>query len=94
MDPSDGAAEAKTGTSGGKVTTRPFPRRRARVAEAEATRSPEPDHPPEVNRCDGPDPVRYGDWEVRASPATSRICRRARRAPRCEADDIALQCEL
>ncbi len=67
MDPSDGAAEAKTGNVGGQGDARVlFPAARRAVAEAEARRArPEPDHPPEVNGRDGPDPVRYGDWEVK-----------------------------
>jgi hypothetical protein len=35
------------------------------LAEAAARRSrPEPERPPEFNGRKGPDPVRYGDWEV------------------------------
>ncbi len=42
----------------------PPPARRA-LAEAEARRArPEPDRPREINGRAGPDPVRYGDWEV------------------------------
>jgi hypothetical protein len=41
------------------------PARRA-LAEAKARRAgPKPDRPPEVHGRDGPDPVRYGDWEVK-----------------------------
>jgi hypothetical protein len=36
------------------------------LAEAEARRAtPAPDRPREWNGRDGPDPVRYGDWEVK-----------------------------
>jgi hypothetical protein len=36
------------------------------LAEAEARRArPGPSRPPEWNGRDGPDPVRYGDWEVK-----------------------------
>ena len=36
------------------------------LAEAEARRAgPEPRRPREWNGRDGPDPVRYGDWEVK-----------------------------
>ena len=36
------------------------------LAEAEARRArPEPQRPREWNGRDGPDPVRYGDWEVK-----------------------------
>ncbi|MFY9968744.1 MAG: DUF1674 domain-containing protein [Roseiarcus sp.] len=36
------------------------------LAEAEARRArPEPERPREWNGRDGPDPVRYGDWEVK-----------------------------
>ena len=36
------------------------------LAEAEARRArPEPQRPREFNGRDGPDPVRYGDWEVK-----------------------------
>ena len=36
------------------------------LAEAEARRArPEPQRPRERNGRDGPDPVRYGDWEVK-----------------------------
>lgn len=36
------------------------------LAEAEARRAPpEPERPTEVNGRGGPDPVRYGDWEVK-----------------------------
>lgn len=34
------------------------------LAEAEARRkNPTPDLPPELGGRDGPEPVRYGDWE-------------------------------
>jgi|HubBroStandDraft_4_1064222.scaffolds.fasta_scaffold741459_2 hypothetical protein len=36
------------------------------LAEAEARRArPKPERPREWNGRDGPDPVRYGDWEVK-----------------------------
>lgn len=37
------------------------------LAEAAARRlvSPAPDLPPEIDGRDGPEPVRYGDWERR-----------------------------
>jgi hypothetical protein len=36
------------------------------LAEAEARRAtPAPDRPREWNGRDGPDPVRFGDWEVK-----------------------------
>jgi hypothetical protein len=36
------------------------------LAEAEARRAtPGPERPREWNGRDGPDPVRYGDWEVK-----------------------------
>jgi hypothetical protein len=36
------------------------------LAEAEARRArPEPGRPREWNGREGPDPVRYGDWEVK-----------------------------
>ena len=36
------------------------------LAEAEERRAkPEPQRPRERNGRDGPDPVRYGDWEVK-----------------------------
>ena len=36
------------------------------VAEAEERRrKPSTPRPPEINGRDGPDPVRYGDWEVK-----------------------------
>jgi hypothetical protein len=36
------------------------------LAEAEGRRTrPEPPRPREWNGRDGPDPVRYGDWEVK-----------------------------
>ena len=36
------------------------------LAEAEARRArPEPDRPREWKGREGPDPVRYGDWEVK-----------------------------
>jgi hypothetical protein len=42
------------------------PAARRALAEAEARRArPEPDRPREVNGRGGPDPVRYGDWEVK-----------------------------
>jgi hypothetical protein len=49
--------------------TRPRPlsdaARRA-LAEAEARRAkPEPERPRELGGRDGPEPVRYGDWEVK-----------------------------
>jgi hypothetical protein len=33
------------------------------LAEAAARRRPEPARPAELGGRDGPDPVRYGDWE-------------------------------
>lgn len=35
------------------------------LAEAEARRAAQPKHdlPPEIGGRDGPEPVRYGDWE-------------------------------
>ncbi len=42
------------------------PAARRALAEAEARRAlPEPDRPREVDGRGGPDPVRYGDWEVK-----------------------------
>ncbi len=39
---------------------------RRALAEAEARRArPDPDRPREVNGRGGPDPARYGDWEVK-----------------------------
>jgi hypothetical protein len=39
---------------------------RRALAEAEARRAtPTPDRPREWNGREGPDPVRYGDWEVK-----------------------------
>ena len=39
---------------------------RRALAEAEARRAqPAPERPREVNGRGGPDPVRYGDWEVK-----------------------------
>ena len=37
------------------------------LAEAEARRKAQPalDLPPEIGGRDGPEPVRYGDWEVK-----------------------------
>jgi hypothetical protein len=37
------------------------------LAEAEARRAaaPSPERPPEVGGRDGPEPVRFGDWERR-----------------------------
>jgi hypothetical protein len=48
-------------------TGRVLPRAAQRaLAEAEARRArPEPQCPREWNGRDGPDPVRYGDWEVK-----------------------------
>lgn len=42
------------------------PAARRALAEAEARRAkPEAQRPREWNGRDGPDPVRYGDWEVK-----------------------------
>lgn len=42
------------------------PAARRALAEAEARRAePKPKRPREVNGREGPDPVRYGDWEVK-----------------------------
>lgn len=45
------------------------PAARRALAEAEARRTaagtPDPGGPRELNGRDGPDPVRYGDWEVK-----------------------------
>ena len=42
------------------------PAARRALAEAEARREqPEPEAPREINGRGGPDPVRYGDWEVK-----------------------------
>jgi hypothetical protein len=42
------------------------PAARRALAEAEARRAqPRPERPRELNGRDGPDPVRYGDWEVK-----------------------------
>jgi hypothetical protein len=47
----------------GRVLT---PAAQRALAEAEARRArPEPDRPREWNGRKGPDPVRYGDWEVK-----------------------------
>jgi hypothetical protein len=41
------------------------PAARRALAEAEARRraAPQPDRPAEIGGRDGPEPVRYGDWE-------------------------------
>ncbi len=43
------------------------PAARRALAEAEARRrkATEPDLPPELGGRDGPEPVRYGDWELK-----------------------------
>ena len=42
------------------------PAARRALAEAEARlEQPEPEAPREINGRGGPDPVRYGDWEVK-----------------------------
>ncbi len=39
---------------------------RRALAEAEARRAkPKPDRPREIGGREGPEPVRYGDWEVK-----------------------------
>jgi len=44
----------------------PPPAAQRALAEAEARRArPEPERPRELNGREGPDPVRYGDWEVK-----------------------------
>jgi len=47
--------------------SRKFPKAAVRaLAEAEARRAkPEPQRPRELGGRDGPEPVRYGDWEVK-----------------------------
>ena len=56
---------------GGDATERPplTPAARRALAEAEARRAEidrrAKDHPKEINGPRGPEPVRYGDWEVK-----------------------------
>jgi hypothetical protein len=67
MSASSGAQEAGRDNApdarDGRVLS---PAARRALAEAEARRAlPEPDRPREVDGRGGPDPVRYGDWEVK-----------------------------
>jgi hypothetical protein len=48
----------------GKTLT-PAARRALEEAEARRSARSEPDRPREIAGRDGPDPVRYGDWEVK-----------------------------
>jgi hypothetical protein len=48
----------------GKTLT-PAARRALEEAEARRAARAEPDRPREIAGRDGPDPVRYGDWEVK-----------------------------
>jgi hypothetical protein len=60
-DTSDQSSEPKT--SGVRVLS---PAAQRALVEAEARRAkPAPQRPHEWNGRDGPDPVRYGDWEVK-----------------------------
>jgi hypothetical protein len=56
-------------TVAGAGRSEPGPAARRALAEAQARRRSSKLHRPaarkEINGCDGPDPVRYGDWEVR-----------------------------
>jgi hypothetical protein len=67
LDPSSAAVRAQNPRSPGETGARAAspPAVRA-LAEAEARRrgAREP-QPREINGRDGPEPVRYGDWEVR-----------------------------
>ena len=38
---------------------------RRALAEAEARRKAPPERPREINGRKGPEPVRYGDWEIK-----------------------------
>ena len=38
---------------------------RRALAEAEERRKAEPQRPREINGRNGPEPVRYGDWEIK-----------------------------
>lgn len=53
-------------TETAEETPRPLsePARRA-LAEAEARRKAAPERPREINGRKGPEPVRYGDWEIK-----------------------------
>jgi hypothetical protein len=56
-------SSSETNESAGRILT---PAAQRALAEAEARRArPEPARPREWNGRDGPDPVRYGDWEVK-----------------------------
>jgi len=60
------SANGDTATSSNKSGRVLTPAAQRALAEAEARRArPEPEGPREWNGHDGPDPVRYGDWEVK-----------------------------
>ncbi len=61
-DPAEASSEARPSQAPRKLS----PAAARALAEAEARRAqPAPQAPPEFNGRDGPDPVRYGDWEVK-----------------------------
>ena len=67
MSAGSGASEAKRDDAPDAPVGRLLsPAARRALAEAKARRAlPEPERPREVNGRGGPDPVRYGDWEVK-----------------------------
>ena len=66
MSASDGATKTGRDAAPGGGERALSPAARRALAEAEARRAlPEPARPREVDGRGGPDPVRYGDWEVK-----------------------------
>ena len=56
-----GQAEQRTETQRRSLT----PEAQRALAEAEERRKAEPQRPREINGRKGPEPVRYGDWEIK-----------------------------
>ncbi len=74
----DNLPESGVRLEAGKSVGRELPPAAQRaLEEAEARRAEaKPTPPRELNGRDGPDPVRYGDWEVKGLAAISRRARR------------------